>query len=225
MAIIIDPNIASSGLVFSIDAGNTRSYAGSGNTWYDLSGNVRNFSLNNGPTYFTNNSGLIRFDGTNDNADISYTITSNPITVWLWFNSKSFSTANNLAGLISNYDNANNGFDIRKNGSALQLSQVLDTGIGNINLVNSVSDNTWYNIVFTYNETSLISYTNGLSGASTGITGTRRNGTRIALATSAYDFPNRVYACDISHVQIYNRALSASEIKNNFEATRDRYGI
>ena len=186
---------------------------------------TKNFSLNNGPTYSTNNSGLIRFDGTNDNADISYTITSNPITVWLWFNSKSYSSASFLGGLISNYDNATNGFDIRKQGANLLLSLVTDAAIGNINVIDTVADNTWYNIAFTYNGTSLTSYTNGLTVATTALTGTRRNGSRIALATSAYDFPTRVYACDISHVQIYNRALSASEIKNNFEATRDRYGI
>jgi hypothetical protein len=225
MAIFSGVNINTSGLILSLDASSNRSYSGTGNTWYDLSGNVKNFSLNNGPTYSSNNSGLISFDGTNDNAEISYTLTSNNITVWSWFNSKVFSSASNLAGLISNYDNATNGFDIRKNGSALQLSLVTDVTVGNVNFINSVANNTWYNIAFTYNGTSLTSYTNGLTIATTALTGTRRNGARIALATSAYDFPTRVYACDISQVHIYNRALSAQEIKNNFEATRDRYGI
>jgi hypothetical protein len=225
MAIFSGVNVNTSGLLLSLDAGSNRSYSGSGNTWYDLSGNVKNFSLNNGPTYSSNNSGFISFDGTNDNAEISYTITFSPITVIVWFNSKSYSSASFLGGLISNYDNATNGFDIRKQGSNLLLSLVTDAAVGNINVINTVADNTWYNIAFTYNGTSLTSYTNGLTIATTALTGTRRNGARIALATSAYDFPIRVYACDISNVSIYNRALSAQEIKNNFEATRDRYGI
>jgi hypothetical protein len=223
MGIAYNTSIVTDGLVFALDAANSRSYSGSGNTWYDITGNDRNFSLNNGPTYSANNSGFIRFDGSNDTAAIGYTITSNPITVFSWFNSRSFSSASNLAGLISNYDNATNGFDIRKNGSTLQLSLVTDVTIGNVNFINNVVDNTWYNIAFTYDGASLTSYTNGLSISTISLSGTRRNGFRIALATSAYDFPNRVYACDISQVHLYQRALSAAEIKQNYNATKKRY--
>jgi hypothetical protein len=223
MGIAYNTSIVTDGLVLALDAANSRSYSGSGNTWYDVSGNDRNFSLNNGPTYSANNSGFIRFDGANDTAAIGYTITSNPITVFAWFNSRSFSSASNLAGLISNYDNATNGFDIRKNGSTLQLSLVTDVTIGNVNFINNVVDNSWYNIAFTYDGTSLKSYTNGSSFSTISLSGTRRNGFRIALATSAYDFPNRVYACDISQFHLYQRALSAQEILQNYNATKKRY--
>jgi hypothetical protein len=218
-----EENIVTNGLVLNIDAANSISYSGIGNTWYDITGNARNFSLNNGPTFSSYNSGLIRFDGTNDNAEISYTITFSPITVIVWFNSKSYSSASFLGGLISNYDNATNGFDIRKQGANLLLSLVTDAAIGNINVINTVADNTWYNIAFTYNGASLISYTNGLPIATTALTGTRRNGARIALATSAYDFPTRVYACDISQILIYNRALTQQEILQNYNATKNRF--
>ena len=219
----VDSQDIRDGLILDLDANNVDSYPG-GNTWFDTSGSGLTTILSNTPSFIRGTASKLFF-GSGSYGSVPYTITSSPITVFVWFNSRSFSSASNLGGLISNYDNANNGFDIRKQSAALQLSLVTDAAIGNINFIDTVTDNTWYNIAFTYNGTSLISYTNGLSIATTALTGTRRNGTRIALATSAYDFPTRLYACDISQVKIYNRTLSASEINTLFQNTRSRYGI
>ena len=68
MAIIDGPRIPTSGLIFYLDAANTRSYPGSGTTWTDLSGNGNTGTLTNGPTYSSANGGQIVFDGSNDNA-------------------------------------------------------------------------------------------------------------------------------------------------------------
>jgi hypothetical protein len=62
------PRIVTDGLVLCLDAANRRSYPGSGNTWIDLSGNGYHLTLTNGPTYSSNNSGGIVFDGINDYA-------------------------------------------------------------------------------------------------------------------------------------------------------------
>ena len=55
-----------SGLILNLDASNANSYPGSGTTWYDLSGNNKNGTLTNGPTFSAANGGCIVFDGVND---------------------------------------------------------------------------------------------------------------------------------------------------------------
>jgi hypothetical protein len=65
------PRIVTDGLVLCLDAADQNSYAGSGSTWYDLSGNNNHFTLNNSPTYSFEGGGNIIFDGTNDEAELS----------------------------------------------------------------------------------------------------------------------------------------------------------
>lgn len=89
------PNIVKNGLVLWLDAANTKSYPGSGTTWTDMSGNNRNFTLVNGPTYNSANGGSIVFDGTNDIATLNIA-SDNPMkiqnfifanhTYEVWFN-------------------------------------------------------------------------------------------------------------------------------------------
>ena len=71
MGVFAGPEVVEDGLVLALDAGNTKSYPGSGTTWTDLSGNGNNGTLTNGPTYSSSNGGSIVFDGVNDFVDIS----------------------------------------------------------------------------------------------------------------------------------------------------------
>ena len=76
------PNIVTSGLVLSLDAANTKSYPGSGTTWFDISGNNNHFTLFNSPTY--NSLGYFELDGTNDYIRSTNTLDlsiSNAVTV------------------------------------------------------------------------------------------------------------------------------------------------
>jgi len=65
------PDIVTDGLVLALDAANVKSYPGSGTTWRDLSGNDGNGTLTAGPTFSTDNGGVISFDGSDDAVDIS----------------------------------------------------------------------------------------------------------------------------------------------------------
>lgn len=211
--------------ILALDAGLTVSYPGSGSNWFDLSGNARNFTLTNGPVYSSSNSGLISFDGSDDYALTNYTITSSPITVLVWYNSRSFSSASVVDGLISNYENGLPGFDIRKVGTALHISIAIGAGYVDVNITNNVVDNTWYNIAFTYDGTSLITYTNGTSVNTVVSAGTRLNGTIIVIGTSAYATSARTLPCFVSEVRILNRALTVSELLNYYNLTKSRYGL
>ena len=66
MGVFAGPEIVEDGLVLALDAGNTKSYPGSGTTWTDLSGNGNNGSLVNGVGYNSGNLGSLSFDGVND---------------------------------------------------------------------------------------------------------------------------------------------------------------
>jgi hypothetical protein len=217
---------SSSSTILALDAGLTASYPSSGTVWYDLSGNSRNFTLTNGPDYSPSNSGFISFDGADDFSSTNYTITSSTITVLVWYNSRSFSSASVTDGLISNYEPSAQGFDIRKLGTGLHISQAMFGGSYiDLYLTNTVVDNTWYNAAFTFDGNTLITYTNGSSVASGNSTATRLNGTKIAIATSAYDVFARTLSCFVSEVRILDRALTSTQLLNYYNLTRGRYGL
>ena len=83
------PNIVRDGLVFYLDAANTKSYLGTGTTWIDLSGNGFNASLQNSPTHTFNNQGYFTFNGTNQYTTQtglpSISPAANSYTMELWF--------------------------------------------------------------------------------------------------------------------------------------------
>ena len=79
-----NPRIVTDGLALCLDANAKRSYSGTGNTWYDLSGNGYNGTLTNSPTY--NSSGYFDLDGTDDYIPIpQFDFTSTHSLEW-WFN-------------------------------------------------------------------------------------------------------------------------------------------
>ena len=93
MALSHSPKIVTDGLVLCLDAGDGKSYSGSGTTWYDRSGNGNNGILVNGPTFDSNNRGAIVFDGVNDHVSIP--------------NSSSLQLSNNQSFTISYFVNLN----------------------------------------------------------------------------------------------------------------------
>jgi hypothetical protein len=105
MGVYAGPEINESGLVLCLDAGNTKSYPGSGTTWTDLSGNGNTGTLVNGPTYSSANGGSIVFDGSNDyiqtNFNYSLTSSNTEFTCAAWY--KCFPEANSGGLIFSNY--------------------------------------------------------------------------------------------------------------------------
>ena len=130
MAISYNPRIVTDGLVLALDAGNPKSYPGSGTTWTDLSGNGNNGTLTNGPTYSSANGGSIVFDGVDDYAEITdssnnFDLGGIDATLEFWIYIPSTSGADVIIGKGGNttnwnlsdgfiyqvqYDNANNRF-------------------------------------------------------------------------------------------------------------------
>lgn len=224
------------GLVLCLDVGNVKSYPGSGTTWSDLSGNGITGTLTNGPTYSSTNGGSIVFDGTND-----YALVTNPsilrnqnFTVSVWVNPGVQNT-----GLISMIDfdhGVGQGWILQSEDATTnryyyfawhdgtQFQPVGGFGAGKgIQVTTSV----WQNIVYSKNGTSLLGYLNGsqVYNPAVASNGNVSYGSNRNLGIGDWILTGRAFKGNISNTQIYNRALTASEISQNFNALRGRYGI
>ncbi len=210
------PRIVTSGLVLALDAAERLSYPRTGTTWRDLSGNNNTGTLTNGPTFSAGNQGSIVFDGTNDYVNISSLITGNQSFSWgAWINPTATGTpvlfGNVSAGLamLSYWDSANNKVRVGTYGD-----DKLTSGT-------AILPSTWGYTFWTWNGTTLVSYTNGIAdGTATGFSFNISNlYTTIGNAVNSQYFNGR-----ISQTLVYNRALSATEISQNYNAVKSRFG-
>jgi len=225
-------NIVTSGLVLNLDAANPRSYLPpyNGTTWFDLSGNSNNGTLTNGPTFNTSNGGSIVFDGTNDyciTTALPLTGTEVNLTLSCWFRPSNVNTIRSIMS-IGDEQNGKRRMILQRNAQIEANGYNADfTGTSNV-----LSTNTWCYIAIVYSSLTLSTgvklYFNGVETTGTVTTGTTLNtftNTKCTICGNNATPPTENAQGNIALAQIYNRALSASEINQNFQATRARFGI
>ena len=247
------PEISNDGLVLHLDAASVRSYPGSGTTWYDLSGNNRNGSINNSPTKNTNS---FTFDGVNDNISFPSLIdlsNTDAITISFWCKLNSFTETNGgLHGMIleatNNFNSNTDGFYIGIGDDSttsfndefpISLNIKGDTGY-NIHGYDKtlVNDLEWHHWTCIFNKgvdgTNPIEselYIDGVSKPVTTFASTslRQDNTNNFGETTFYIGGRRgIYYnldFDLGSFSIYNRILSNQEVKNNYLAGKSRYGL
>jgi hypothetical protein len=220
------PDIVTNGLVLCLDAADKKSYPGSGATWFDRSGNGNNGSLVNGPTFSGANSGNIVFDGSDDTvtlgspSKLTALFGTNAVSVDFWLKR----TANITTQQKIIFDSGNSE-RIQIDCISNQLAFLITTSSSIRSLRSSSLDlDVWYNYVGVYNGSNITTYLNSIQSsqvAQTGNIATDSGGFFIASYTSAgFNFPGR-----IASVKVYNRALSPQEIKQNFNATKSKFGL
>lgn len=220
--------VIDNGLVLYLDASNNKSYVSGSNTWYDLSGNRNTGSLINGPTYTSSFGGSIVFDGTNDYVSVlNQTAASFTLSCWLRTTAESPFGGPGYQGkgiVWSDVSGVANDFIF----ALLNNKAVFFTGDnGNtISSVTSINSGKWFNVVCIKNSVSLavLIYIDAVfesSGASTSNALTANPNIHIGGNT----LDNRYFNGNISSVQIYNRALSASEILQNYNLEKKRFGL
>lgn len=226
-----------------LDAANPLSYPGSGTTWTDLSGNGRNGTLTNGPTFtadLNGTGGYITLDGTNDyislGANFNYITQSFSIGFWVYFLSFDHTSAQYIMvfwkgnfqvnGYYSEINPVNGTINFYTNQSgATQQSSALYQPNPSSFPNRGFMPGEWYNFYFTRNGTSVKIYINGVDRTST--IGSHNNPTtsgnnfEIGRYNSASHFPNMRIASFI----IYQRELTAVEVLQNFNASRKRFGL
>jgi len=233
MAVGYNPRIVTDGLVLALDAGNTKSYPGSGTTWSDLSGNGRNGVLTNGPTY---SNGSLVFDGTDDrvfitNNELARIGTGNhTITAWVnndivteedFIGTGVFSQGDVLLMIYIQAGGGAGGFRGHawsSTGSSNTIDSPRAIGTGNWNMLTQRV--TWGGNIDLF-ENGVLTKTQVLSGGAP--TSSRTQfviGNRVNGGSGSSHFDGK-----IANVQVYNRALTASEIQQNYNALRGRFGI
>jgi hypothetical protein len=240
MATRYSPSIVTSGLVLCLDAANPKSYLGTGTTWVDLSGNNYNGTLTNGPTFNGANGGSIVFDSTDDFVNVGNIGTITSFTVLVWCYPTSVINFRNVLDCNFNYNatTGNIGPRLEMNSSA-QLTWIYSNTTNDNNsfyshtvLNTGFNANNWYCIGITYNSSSNTSttYYNGLStafsrtsnGTPTGFVGTMNN---VILGKGFFLDATRLYAGRIASTIMYNRELTATEVLQNYNATKTRFGL
>lgn len=238
MAVGYNPSIITDGLTYFVDPANTRSYSGSGLTLNGLIGGIGG-TLVNGVGFTSANNGNFVFDGTNDFINIPdsnlLAFGTNPFSIDFWLYSSYSYPGSGVVyrTILSSYDNYNGVYNTYFylglfNNSGYGLTNTvgfLDSSGNyfNVNFGVNIITNQWTHVVFTRSGNNLICYKNGSFFASE----SRANnfsGTRNARIGGGVDQIN-TFQGSISSMRIYNRALSAQEILQNFNATRYRYGI
>jgi hypothetical protein len=221
---VIDNSFISNGALLYLDAGNSASYPGSGTAWTDLSGNSRNGTLTGGPTYTSADGGAIVFDGSDDFVQCSGSLTVTAATFVIWlrrngpqdsFDGIMYSRGTNITG-ISFFGTTNK---ISYTWNSAVDTYTWDSGL-------TIPDLTWCMIAVSVTSTSATAYlcqSSGITSATNIVSHTSTVLDDIKLAQD--DQGARFFNGRIATAMIYNRALSAGEITQNFNALRGRYGL
>ena len=243
MALEYSPKIVTDGLILYLNSADTLSYPTSGSTFTDLVGND-NFTLYNGPSYTTNNSGILTLDGVNDYIRISsvdgvVSSSSGGFTMNLWINAQTWTNMScPCTGSMSIVDWSTgywNYFGILSSGSPYWVIYNQDpNSAGNppagISLGFGTSAlNTWLNLgcVFTngYPTSTMTTYLNGVQVNS----GTLQNSFQITAPIEIGRYNRHCGYCYgqfmVGNFNVYNRPLTATEMLQNHKSQKSRFGL
>jgi hypothetical protein len=226
MATFGGSNTVTDGLVLWLDAANRKSYPGSGTSWLDLSGNNNTGTLTNGPTFSSANNGSIVFDGVDDYVQLSNPTFTNQMTAEIFIK---IDTSNIIEPTVASYVLGRESA-YRMIASTTGFSWVCATTnngwytAGTAIGIEMPINNIWNHFVGTYDGTKNSLYVNG----SLIVTGSAISG-NIPLPGSTLQLMNSTAAnvvdCKgtLAVTRMYNKALSAQEVRQNYDALKSRY--
>jgi hypothetical protein len=217
--------VVDSSLQLWLDAGQSASYSGSGSTWTDLSGNGKNGTLSNSPTYSSvTGGGVLTFNGSNQYVTMAGLASSafTSVTLNIWVKASSIASAGSLISKDLCYKYRINsdgtiGLLLSSNGTSYTINTTFTSYTYTVG--------TWVNIALSVSSTNVLGYINGVQKFS--------NGSGITLGSNSNAFMIASYGSATSEfltgvvgaAMVYNRALTADEITTNFNALRGRYGV
>ena len=214
MGLNYNPTIVPDGLVMYFDPANSRSSVGSGNTIYDLTGNSNTCTFSATPTYDVASKGNLLLAGYGTVAHTSTLWGSNQFTLSLWAKKTSGSR-----GIMISKDT--NYIDHSFNGKT--MASFYATGDQYLLYGNtSANFNEWRHYTSTYDGTVGSLYENGALIGSTNMS------IEILRTTSPFNIGrwnggSIEFSGKLGTMMTYNRALSAQEVKQNYDATKSRY--
>jgi hypothetical protein len=216
MGVKAGPRIVQNGLILDVDAAVSRSYSGTGLTANGLIGGI-NGTLVSGTGFGTTNNGFFTFDGSNDyiNFGNSSDLQQSNGTLSAW--TKTSSAGSGFRGIIAKQL----AYGLFYNSDVL-VTYDWNTGATRSTGLN-IADNTWKNVVMTYQSgvtNGTIIYLNGASVLTTTITISNQTSN---LFGGAEANAGQYAACQISSFNMYSRVLTAQEVLQNYNTTKGRF--
>jgi hypothetical protein len=215
--------VVTTGLQLYLDAGNASSYSGSGTAWNDLSGNGRNGTLTNGPTYSSDNGGSIVFDGINDLVQCtgSLTVTAATFVTWIRRNGNQ----GQYDGILFSRSTNTTGMDFQvSNQLGYTWNDAGNTYGWQSGLI--LPDATWCMVAVSVTSTAATAYLCQTSGITTATNTVSHASSLINdIKIGQDEFGTRYFTGNIATAMIYDIALTAEQISQNFQADRSRFGV
>lgn len=225
--------IATSGLILCLDSADGNSYVSGSSTWRNVSTTTFTSSFPNGVGYLGTNGGALNFSSASlqsvTGSDLGNLST---FTVETWFNLTTLPTTAGAAAVVTNaYTGTPNvlNFSIGLNNSPTTANICVGFYDGSWRNTTGFapSTNVWYHVVATYNGATVIQYLNGTSQSTLSYAGTPSSsgaGLRIARRWDTGATVDHING-QIPIVRIYNRAISATEVLQNYNAQKARFGL
>ncbi len=232
-------SIVTDGLIFNIDAGFTPSYPTSGTTWYDLAYSGNNGTLTNGPTYSTDGAGSIVFDEVDDyvtnigtTSTFSFIQNTGIFTISAWVKLSDLSTARYFMG-NNDGTTVSKGFFLGHSATSGRLWLSITYGTSgqftlNQTKNNFFTDSNWVLVTCVGNGTNCQFYKNGISFDTPNNFGTFSTGdSSRVLGVGRFNNTSvsNYWSGNVALTQIYNRALSSTEVLQNYNAQKSRFGL
>jgi hypothetical protein len=223
--------IVASSLVLHLDAAQLRSYPGSGTTWTDISGNSNNVTTVNSPTFTSSNGGYFSFNGSTQYANRASTVitTNSNYSMCAWIRPASI---NQLGLAVHNgreTGSSGNGFAFgvgNGNGNPGNKLQVLFSGSAWFDPGYTYpSANTWYYVVITRDSATTKCYVNGIQTPNTSGNSGSPPTTQFSVGGPDPTWGSARFNGGIAIVQGYTKELSSTEVLQNYNALKSRFGL
>lgn len=225
MGILYNPNIVRDRLVIALDPANVKSYPGSGSTWYDLSGNDNHATLFNTPSF---SNGTLELNGTNQYAQITANQTSLDFryeqTIMVWEYHTFTSGRRNI------WDQAYGGYGTWTHEQGSYINYYYgDAGVNNTPYTNKGSTSTstgQWNCMTSVRDVSNFTFYNSTTGTSS----TQSNPYADQPVTSAnirigLGYTGVYWIGSLGPILVYDKALTALEVLQNYNAMKSRFGL
>jgi hypothetical protein len=224
------PDIITDGLVFAIDAGSTRSYAGSGTAGIDLISS-ESITLVNGVTFNSANGGSWEFDGTDQYINLPLSLITalhggTEASIFIWIKNDATVNAVGTSGIIqfSGYNNGNGNLWFYNNGKTY-LDIFRTSRVENVFFNNTEVSTNWnlLTVTTTPGTNGWKCYMNGVlknqvTGQNTVSVVNQQGGLDLGRNNASRYTNGNIAAC-----QIYNTALTAAEVLQNYNAQKNRF--
>jgi hypothetical protein len=232
MAGNVAPNLVTNGLVLCYDPANTKSFVSGSTTLFDLTSSKDDGSLINGPTFNSENGGSIVFDGTNDLVQGSGISNITSFTISIWFKmtgpGSTGGASNTIYNSLFGINSGNRRILVASSTNTGQTEGTILVQMGGSNYFSTSQvtvTNVWNNVVYTFSPNIATLYINGIIQTTQSNSSVTFPDANIYLG--AYNNPITAYAMkgNIAQTSVYNRSLSLSEVLQNYNASKRKFGL